>query len=130
MPEFHTADTDADGRVVYFGRHVVPIRDIVARRWEQVEERDSLGAFANALAYFLGATALAIAIIDFGWDMRLLIAVAFLLAIGLSGLIDVAAAGKVTYYRLVVTVRSGETLTYATADPVDVERFERATASA
>lgn len=97
----------------------IPRDEFVARaRGRQVRviecaARDMLGSLFNATAYMVVATVILMLVIDWDWNIRFLIAVAFFHAIAAMCLLDVFAANRVAYYR-VETVDAGDRLAFAT----------------
>lgn len=115
---------------VTLGSHRIAVGDIAGRRLVQVMERDTAGAFCNAMLYLLAAVAFLLLIVEGEWSGRFIIAIVFFAVVGLMALSDVLTTKPIVYYRLLVETRSGDTIVHATPDARALAAFDAAVARA
>ncbi len=118
----HTA-AGRDGAHVVIGERLVPrsaIRSVVVIRQT---ERDIDGQLFNFSVYLLIAAVFLIAVVEMGWRTRFLLATGFFAAVGLMSLVDVITANRLAYWRIDVTLDTGETIPLAVHTEAQRDRW-------
>ncbi len=91
----------------------VPRASIRAVNVSQKIERDINGQLFILWAYILISALFFIAVFDFGWRSRFLLAAGFFLLIGFMSFVDILSANRISYWQIDVALESGEILPLA-----------------
>jgi Family of unknown function (DUF6232) len=122
MPMWQVERT-AHGDVMHFGRNRFLIGDVAAVSGEVVGDTYADGLLLGAFAFLLTACALAFGVFDGGLRPRFLLGTAFLGLLGFAGLSELISLKRQRWYEIKITLASGKTLNFTSADRADVDVF-------
>lgn len=116
------AEARDNAHVVIGGRVVAraAIRCVAVIRQQ---ERDIDGQLFNFSVYLLIAAVFLIGVVEIGWRSRFLLATGFFAAVGLMSLVDVITANRLAYWRIDVTLDTGETIALAVHTEAQRDRW-------
>jgi hypothetical protein len=106
--------------VLHFGRYRIAVDDIVAVDGETDRRRPAEGLFVAAALFFLAAAAIAFGVFEIGWRTKYLLGTVFLAFLGAAGFVEQFSVHHQQIFRLRLRLKSGEVVTFASADLGDV----------
>ncbi len=109
--------------ILHFGRHRIPLEDIAAINGEEEGYRPITGLMLAGAVFLVLASVIVFGVFEGRWESRYLIGATFLAFLGSIGCFEVLQIGKQSLYRLRLTLNSGEVVTFASADRLDVDRL-------
>ena len=109
------------GPSLRLGAHRLPIAEIVAWRAERQSESDRRGAFLVMAIFGIGAAMFLTGVFEFGLRQRFLAGAVLLGLITVSAMIEAFRMTRIELYRLHVTTVSGKAVTFATANPDEMQ---------
>lgn len=108
----------------------MPISDIENVSGHALRDRPIAGLAVTASVFMLAAVLVALLVFDFGWRQRFLLATGFLAFLALAAVSEVLRAKPQTFCEIDIKTRSGRSMTFASADPDEVDDFMAALAAA
>ena len=122
-PSMWQVERTARGDIMHFGRHRFLISDVAAVSGEQAGDTYSDGLLLGAFAFLVLACALAFGVFDGGLRPRFLLGTVFLGFLGFAGLSELTTLKRQSWYEIKITLVSGETLNFTSADRADIDVF-------
>lgn len=122
-PPMWQVERTARGDVMHFGRNRFLISDVAAIAGEKVADTYADGLLLGAMFFLVVACALAFGAFDGGLRPRFLLGTVFLGFLGFAGLSELTSLKRQSWYEIKITLVSGETLNFTSADPADVDVF-------
>src|SRR5690606_18504507 len=90
---------------------------------EEEKTRPIDGLLLGAALFLIIATFIAFGVFEGKWLMRFLIGASFMTFLGLIGLIEISKIRSQRLYRVRISLKSGEAVTFASTDFADVQRL-------
>ena len=106
-------------QVLSFGKQEIALREVIHCRLHKESNWDIAGQNFNFMLYVGVAAVFLFLIVDAGWRIQFLIAVALLLSIAAMSLADVLTTRKIAYYRIELRTEGGRAHSYTTASGDD-----------
>ena len=122
-PPMWQVEQTSIGDVVHFGRNRFAISDVEAVSGEEVHDRYTDGILLGAMVFVALACVLAFGVFDGGLRTRFLLGTVLLSFLGFAALSELWKLNQQHYFEVKITLRSGETLKFASANRADVEAF-------
>ena len=121
MWDITPAPVSKGGPVVRLGQRHVRIADIESVSLAETRDRNLEGLMLGAIAFEVAATLFAYLVIDSGWRTRFLLGTTFLSFLGCVGIYELTTLKTLSLYEMFVTLKSGETFVFTSADRADIE---------
>ena len=115
------SDRSATAPSLRLGAHRLPIEEIVDWRAERQADYDRRGSLLIFAVFGAGGLLFLNGVLEFGLRQRFLAGAVLLGLIALSAVIEAFRMTRIDFYRLHVTTVSGKTVSFATANPDEMQ---------
>lgn len=106
---------------VRLGHRRIRLADVRSVAIQDIHDRNTQGLMLGAMAFVCFATFLTYCVFDAGGRQRLLIGGTFLTFLSAAGLLEMRKLKRLSLYELYIGLKSGELVTFTSADRADVE---------